>query len=184
MPRYPNALSNPCGKVKPPTARYVAAYIPVEDFTLLKTRFPTLVGLFDVLISNQLHDLCNSIRTYESTAGPIEPAYFPEHPSYDILRTVLFGHAAGRLAGSAGAGSRDVAATTAGIHPTLLVAPQQCPDTKSCDQERDHGRSEEGEEERNRSSSGPDAVVGTIDAEDEKNNLFSLLRLLKPQHPD
>lgn len=176
MPLYPNGLSNPYGKSKNSKSHVITCGVSHSDYVFLKSRFPCFVGLFDVVLSTSFKQICDAIRQYESTHGPLPTAVLYTDPQYSVLLGILQGAAVGRL--DRPAGSRDEPTGAGGICEVHGDFTDVGTDTQSSVEKGNGELSEEGEDEENGDGACSGAVEesGTVS---ETENLISLLQILK-----
>lgn len=144
---------------------YVTARVSIEDFAYLKTRYPIVTGLTDKILSNLFSQLINRLREYECYNGPIEPAWSTDHPSFDILDSIL-GTSAGRPAGTSS--GRDDAPATSGVCEAVCNATLFIPDPQGSSGEGGRSGEETKEEGQRGPSSGPSSEAGAVDPKAQK----------------
>lgn len=86
MPLYP--LNNPYHLASIPTIK-ASAMLGARDLAYVRTLVPNLTGETDKLLSLLFHSFVLSLQQYEQSNGPIEPAFYVDHPTYALVESLL-----------------------------------------------------------------------------------------------
>lgn len=142
MPSRP--FLNPFLALPPSELTKVMCRVSARDRSFIDSLFPALIGKNDKILSNLYANLLAALREHERTFGPIEPAYGPSHPTYDLLfsllGTLVQRPSAGSVARSPG--PQHDAGRTHSVHPTNGVDAEQRTIAQSRDERGGGGKTQ------------------------------------------
>lgn len=153
-------LKNPYktpGVTRDPELHLMTTHVSHDDYWFFKKRFCS-AAIGDKLLSNLFKTLIDELRYVDSNT-PLEPAWHPEHPNYELLES-FFARLRQHRDATRSDGPRHDERPTSGVHQENEPHAQQRTESESSTSLRIGTEEESGEEGR---GGGGASVAGTTE---------------------